>query len=54
MKQALAMAKKTRRIDLFIWFLIKDEGRLDGWQSGVVTRRGQRKPSFRSFQTFAR
>ncbi|HET9324331.1 MAG TPA: glycosyl hydrolase [Gaiellaceae bacterium] len=54
MKQALAMAKRTRRIDLFIWFLIKDEGRLDGWQSGVVTRRGLRKPSFRSFQTFAR
>ena len=54
MQQAIAMAKKTRRIDVFIWFLIRDEGRLSGWQSGVVTRRGVRKPAFRSFQTFRR
>jgi Glycosyl hydrolase catalytic core len=54
MQQAIAMAKKTRRIDMFVWFLIKDEGRLSGWQSGVVTRRGARKPSYRAFQTFKR
>jgi hypothetical protein len=54
MQQAIAMAKKTRRIDMFIWFLIRDEPRLSGWQSGVVTRRGARKPSFRAFQTFRR
>jgi hypothetical protein len=54
MQQAIAMAKKTRRIDLFVWFLIRDEPRLSGWQSGVVTRRGARKPAFRSFQTFRR
>ena len=54
MHQAVAMAKKTRRIDMFIWFLIKDEGRLSGWQSGVLTRRGARKPAYRAFQTFKR
>jgi hypothetical protein len=54
MKQAVAMARKTRRIDMFVWFLIRDEGRLSGWQSGVMTRRGARKPSYRTFQTFAR
>jgi hypothetical protein len=54
MQQAVAMAKKTRRIDMFIWFLIKDEGRLSGWQSGVITRRGARKPSYRAFQVFKR
>ena len=54
MQQAIAMAKKTRRIDMFIWFLIRDEPRLSGWQSGVVTRRGARKPAFRAFQTFRR
>jgi hypothetical protein len=54
MRQAIAMAKKTRRVDVFIWFLIRDEGRLSGWQSGVITRRGARKPSFRTFQAFGR
>jgi hypothetical protein len=54
MKQAVAMARKTRRIDMFVWFLIRDEGRLSGWQSGVVTRRGARKPAYRTFQTFRR
>ena len=54
MQQAIALAKKTRRIDMFIWFLIRDEPRLSGWQSGVLTRRGQRKPAFRAFQTFRR
>ena len=48
MKQAVAMARKTRRIDIFVWFLIRDEGRLSGWQSGVMTRRGARKPSYRT------
>jgi hypothetical protein len=50
MQQAMRMAKLTRRIDMFVWFLIRDEGRLSGWQSGVMTRRGARKPSFTAFQ----
>jgi Glycosyl hydrolase catalytic core len=50
MQQAMRMAKLTRRIDMFVWFLIRDEGRLSGWQSGLVTRRGARKPAFRAFQ----
>jgi hypothetical protein len=49
-QQAFALAKKTRRIDLFTWFLIRDERRLEGWQSGVVTSSGSRKPAFRAFQ----
>jgi hypothetical protein len=48
--QALALARKTRRIDTFVWFLIRDERRLSGWQSGVVTSSGRRKPAFRAFQ----
>jgi hypothetical protein len=54
MRTAIAMAKKTRRIDMFIWFLVRDEPRLSGWQSGVITRRGARKPAFRTFQVFSR
>jgi Glycosyl hydrolase catalytic core len=48
--QAVAVARKTRRVDMFVWFLIRDERRLSGWQSGVVSARGARKPSFRAFQ----
>jgi hypothetical protein len=51
---AVRLARRTRRIDMFIWFLIRDERRLSGWQSGVITVRGQRKPAFRAFQTLGR
>jgi hypothetical protein len=30
---------------------VRDEARLSGWQSGVITARGKRKPAFRAFQT---
>jgi hypothetical protein len=48
--QAYAVARKTRRIDMVVWFLIRDERRLSGWQSGVLSIRGARKPAFRAFQ----
>jgi hypothetical protein len=53
-QQAYALAKKTRRVDMMIWFLIRDERRLSGWQSGVMTSAGKRKPSYRAFQTLRR
>ena len=52
--QAFAVARKTRRIEMLVWFLIRDERRLSGWQSGVVSARGARKPSFRAFQSLRR
>jgi hypothetical protein len=52
--QAIALARKTRRIDMFVWFLIRDERRLSGWQSGVITANGRRKPAYRAFQTALR
>jgi hypothetical protein len=52
--QAFAVARKTRRIDMLVWFLVRDERRLSGWQSGVVSARGKRKPSFRAFQKLRR
>jgi hypothetical protein len=52
--QAIARARKTRRVDMFLWFLIRDERRLSGWQSGVITASGKRKPAFRAFQTARR
>jgi hypothetical protein len=52
--QAFAIARKTRRIDMIVWFLIRDEQRVSGWQSGVVSAGGARKPAFRAFQTLRR
>jgi hypothetical protein len=49
--QAFRIARRTRRIDMLVWFLVRDEARLSGWQSGVITARGKRKPAFRAFQT---
>jgi hypothetical protein len=49
-RQAVQVARKTRRVDMFVWFLIRDERRLSGWQSGVISARGKRKPAFRAFQ----
>jgi hypothetical protein len=54
LQQAYKLARNTRRVDMFVWFLIRDERRIAGWQSGVVTVRGQRKPAFRAFQTMKR
>jgi hypothetical protein len=52
--QAFAVARATRRIDMLVWFLIRDERRLSGWQSGVVSAAGRQKPSFRAFQKLRR
>ncbi len=37
---------------MFIWFLLRDERRLvnDGWQSGLLTASGAKKPAFAAFQ----
>jgi hypothetical protein len=48
--QATTYARKHPRIDIFLWFLLRDEARLGGWQSGLTTVTGQRKPSFNAFR----
>jgi len=35
---------------MMIWFLVKDERRLGGWQSGFFTAGGHRKPSYTAFR----
>jgi hypothetical protein len=47
--QAVAIARANPRIDMFLWFLLKDEIRADGWQSGLMTKTGSKKPSFSAF-----
>ncbi|HXH89338.1 MAG TPA: DUF5722 domain-containing protein [Gaiellaceae bacterium] len=51
--QAFGIAKKHPRIDMMLWFLLRDETRArieEGWQSGFLTASGSRKPSFVAFQ----
>ena len=48
--QAFAIARKNPRIDMMLWFQLRDEPRAEGWQSGFLTFVGRRKPSFTAFQ----
>jgi hypothetical protein len=48
--QAYGIARKNPRVDMMIWFLIKDERRLGGWQSGFFTVGGKKKPSYDAFR----
>jgi hypothetical protein len=48
--QAFAIARKNPRIDMMLWFLLKDEPTVAGWQSGLLTAKGAKKPAFAAFQ----
>ena len=54
MRQAYAIARKNPRIDMMLWFLLKDEKRLGGWQSGLLTAAGKKKPSYNVFRALPR
>ena len=54
MKQAYALARRNPRIDMFLWFLIKDEPKMGGWQSGLETATGRKKPSWNAFRLLPR
>ena len=55
MKQAWLIARKNPRIDMFLWFLVHDEANVKiGWQSGLTTARGKRKPAFKTFRSLPR
>jgi hypothetical protein len=49
MRQAYAKVKAHPKVDMFLWFLLQDEPLLGGWQSGLLTDTGKRKPAFRAF-----
>jgi hypothetical protein len=51
--EAFAIARKNPRIDMMLWFLLKDEPSLAGWQSGLITTGGKRKPAFNAFAKMA-
>jgi hypothetical protein len=51
--QAFAIARKNPRIDMMLWFLLKDEPTPSGWQSGLVTSTGKKKPAYTAFMKMA-
>jgi hypothetical protein len=53
LRQAFSIARSNPRIDMMLWFLLRDQPRrssFDGWQSGLASLNGARKPAFRAFQ----
>jgi hypothetical protein len=48
--EAALRARNARFVDVLIHFIVKDERRLAGWQSGLFTVSGKVKPSFNSFR----
>lgn len=53
LREAFAIARKHPRIQMMLWFLLRDQAvtrAFDGWQGGLITKNGVRKPAFRSFQ----
>jgi len=48
--EAYALARKNPRITMMLWFLLRDEGRLSGWQSGFFTAAGVKKPAYNAFR----
>ena len=54
MREAYTIARRNPRIDMMLWFLVRDELRTTGWQSGLVSAGGRRKPAFYEFERLAR
>jgi hypothetical protein len=47
--QSVALARQNPRVTMLLWFLVRDENRLGGWQSGLETWNGVHKPAFGAF-----
>ena len=52
--QAFAIVRKNPRVDMMLWYLLQDEPALGGWQSGLQTAAGKRKPAFAAYQSLPR
>jgi hypothetical protein len=53
--QAYAIVKKNPKIDLLTWFLLRDDRRVSaGWQSGLMSAKGKKKPAFAMFARLAK
>jgi hypothetical protein len=49
-RQSFGIARANPRIDLMVWFILRDDTNIGvGWQSGMLTAKGKRKPAFSVF-----
>ncbi|MFN2471686.1 MAG: hypothetical protein ABR583_12015 [Gaiellaceae bacterium] len=51
LRQAYRIARRHPRVDMMLWFLLKDEQALGGWQSGLISIGNTRKPAFSVFRS---
>ncbi len=51
--QAIGLAKKDPRVDMFIWFIFRDDA-TSVWQSGLLTKSGAAKPALARFRAAAK
>jgi hypothetical protein len=51
--QAFTIVRANPRIDMMLWFLLKDDPNLNGWQSGLITSAGRKKPAFAAFENLS-
>ncbi len=55
LREAYSIARKTHRVDMLVWFLLRDDARIKaGWQSGFFTAKGKRKPAANAFKQLPR
>ena len=54
LKQAYAIARKNPRITLMLWFLVRDQPQIGGWQSGLETVGDVHKPAWIAFTNLPR
>jgi hypothetical protein len=47
--QSYAMARANPRIDMMLWFLVRDDPTKNGWKSGLETATGKKKPAWAAF-----
>jgi len=52
-KQSLALARKDKRVGMFIWFTLRDTSG-NPWQSGLYSKSGAKKPAYAAFSSVAR
>jgi hypothetical protein len=53
MREAYEKLQRQSRVDIFIWFLLRDEPGVERWQSGLYTRRWVRKDAREAFEHLA-
>ncbi|HEX6788982.1 MAG TPA: hypothetical protein VF091_07040 [Gaiellaceae bacterium] len=47
--QSYAIARANPRIDMMLWFLVRDDPTVAGWKSGLETSTGKKKPAWGAF-----